>query len=391
MNEETKIIVAGRHPERHDGVVNPPVVRASTVLSSSIREWEEKKAARSADVPGTYYGRHGTATSTALEEAIAELEGGYRAMIYPSGLAACVVAILAVAGSGDHILVTDNAYDPVRRLTQGILKRMGISANFFDPAIGSGIEVLIQPNTRAVYLESPGSHTFEIQDVPAIAAAARRRGVKVLMDNTWATPLYFKPLAHGVDLSIQAATKYIVGHSDAMLGIVTANRETWTALRTATHELGQIAGPDDAYLAQRGFRTLHVRLKRHWENGLRLAEWLAGRPEVERVIHPALPGDPGHALWRRDFTGASGLFAVVLKPVSRGAFHTFVDNLELFHIGGSWGGYESLILPISPASYRSITTWSHTGPAVRLHAGLESVHDLIDDLGEGMKRLGKAA
>lgn len=392
MKDDTRIILAGRHPERHGGIVNPPIVRASTVIANTLDEWDARKKVRAEDVPGLYYGRHGTPTTQALEEAVADLEGGYRAMVYPSGLAACAMAILSIVKSGDHILVTDSAYDPVRRLAQDYLPRMGVSASFFDPNVGVKIGDLIRRETRAIYLESPGSHTLEIQDVPAICEIAHKRGLKVLMDNTWATPLYFKPLAHGVDLSIQAATKYIVGHSDAMLGIVTANKETWPQLRDVTHDLGQTAGPDDSYLGQRGFRSLHVRLQRHWETGLVLAEWLAGRPEVERVIHPALPGDPGHALWRRDFSGASGLFSVVFKPVENQAFRNFVDSLELFHIGGSWGGYESLILPIAPASYRSITSWDYKGPAVRLHAGLESASDLVDDLAQGMKVLsGKAS
>lgn len=390
MKDETKIIVSGRHPERHQGIVNPPIVRASTVMAGSMDEWDARKKIRATDVPGMYYGRHGTPTTQSLEEAVAELDGAYRAHVYPSGLAACVTAILSTVGSGDHLLITDSAYEPVRRFTQGYLARMGVTATFYDPRIGAGIAELIRPQTRAIYLESPGSHTMEVQDIPAIVDVARRHGIKTIVDNTWATPLYFKPIAHGVDLAVQAATKYIVGHSDAMLGLVSANRESWPALRDVTHDLGQIAGPDDAYLGHRGLRTMHVRLQRHWENGMRLAEWLQARPEVERVIHPGLPGDAGHALWRRDFTGASGLFSVVFKPVANEAFRNFVDSLELFHIGGSWGGYESLVLPIAPAASRSVTTWDAKGPALRFHVGLEDISDLIDDVAQGMKMLAGA-
>ena len=391
MKDETLIIRAGRHPHDNHGAVNPPVYHASTILADSLADYEQKSRERVADKPGTYYGRFGTPTTLALEEAVAALEGGYKAHVYPSGLAACSGALLAFLSAGDHVLMTDSVYGPTRSLANGLLKRFGVSTTFYDPLIGAGIEALIQPNTKVIYLESPGSLTFEVQDVPAITGVARRRGVTTIIDNTWGTPFYFKPFEHGVDVSVQAATKYIVGHSDAMLGIVTANKEHWLRLRATTNELGQSAGPDDVYLAQRGLRTMAVRLKQHWETGVLLAEWIARQPEVQRVLHPALPGDPGHALWRRDFRGACGLFGVVLKPVKHEAFAAMIDGLELYGIGASWGGYESLVVPFVPQKLRSATQWPDPGPCFRIHAGLEHIDDLIADMEAGFKRLRAAA
>ena len=387
MRDETVIVHSGRHPEQYEGAVNPPVYHASTILARSAEEYLARRRAWLDEVPGTYYGRFGTPTVEALQEAIAELEGGHRAVVYPSGLAACAGALTAFLSAGDHVLMSDSTYGPTRNFAKGTLKRFGVTTTFFDPLVGRGIESLIQGNTRVVYLESPGSLTFEVQDVPAIADVAHRRGIVVIMDNTWATPLYFKPLAHGVDLSIQAATKYVVGHSDAMLGTITANDRAAARLRAAHYELGQTVGPDDANLASRGLRTMAIRLARHWQTGVRLAEWIARQPEVERVLHPALPGDPGHALWRRDFAGASGLFGVVLKPMNRKAYAALIDSLELFGIGASWGGYESLIMPMSPGDTRSATTWPHAGPCVRIHAGLEHPDDLLAVLDAGFRRL----
>ena len=387
MRDDTKVIHSGRHPERFEGAVNPPVFHASTILSQSLEEWDRKKADRARGVPGTYYGRIGTPTTHALEEAIRELEGGACTVLVPSGLAACAVGLLSAVQTGDHVLITDNIYGPTRTFAVRFLARFGVETTFFDPMVGAGVAALMRDNTRAVVVESPGSLSFEVQDVPAIAAAAHARGATVLMDNTWATPLYFKPLAHGVDLSIQAATKYVVGHSDAMLGTITANDRAAARLRAAHYELGQTVGPDDANLASRGLRTMAIRLARHWQTGVRLAEWIARQPEVERVLHPALPGDPGHALWRRDFAGASGLFGVVLKPMNRKAYAALIDSLELFGIGASWGGYESLIMPMSPGDTRSATTWPHAGPCARIHAGLENPDDLLADLEAGFRRL----
>jgi cysteine-S-conjugate beta-lyase len=388
MREETTIVHSGLHPERHEGAVNPPVFHVSTILSQTVDEFRRRRKDWLLGQPGTYYGRFGTPTTEALQEAIAALEGGHRTVLYPSGLAACAGALLAFLSSGDHVLMTDSVYGPTRNFATGFLARFGVSTTFFDPLEGRSIEPQIRPETRVVYLESPGSLTFEIQDTPAIAEVAHRRGITVIADNTWATPLYFKPFAHGIDVSIQAATKYIVGHSDAMLGAVTCTKSAWPKLKTSTYELGQTAGPDDVYLGQRGLRTLAVRLKRHWEAGLALAEWIARQPEVERVLHPALPGDPGHAIWKRDFTGASGLFGVVLKEgVTDRALCAMIDGLELYGIGSSWGGFESLIVPFDPRETRTATRWPHKGPCFRIHAGLESVEDLIADLEDGFRRL----
>lgn len=387
MKDETLIIRVGRHPHDNHGAVNPPVYHASTILADSLADYEHKSRERVADKPGTYYGRFGTPTTLALEEAVAALEGGYKSHVYPSGLAACSGALLAFLSAGDHLLITDSVYGPTRFLAQGLLKRFGVTATFYDPLAGRGIEALIRPNTKVIYLESPGSLTFEVQDIPAITEVARRRGVTTIIDNTWGTPFYFKPFSHGVDVSVQAATKYIVGHSDAMMGLVTATKEAWPKLRATTNELGQSAGPDDVYLAQRGLRTMAVRLKQHWETGVQLAQWVARQPEVQRVLHPALPGDPGHALWKRDFRGACGLFGIVLKPVQHEAFAAMIDGLELYGIGASWGGYESLVVPFSPAKLRTATQWPDPGPCFRIHAGLEHVDDLIADLEAGFKRL----
>ena len=388
MRDETTIVHSGLHPERHQGAVNPPVFHASTILSETVEEFRRRRQSWILEQPGTYYGRFGTPTIEALQEAIAALEGGHRSVVYPSGLAACAGALLAFLSAGDHLLMSDTVYGPTRNFATGFLKRFGVSTTFFDPLAGRSIESLIRPETRVIYLESPGSLTFEVQDVPAIAEAARRRGITVIADNTWGTPLYFKPFAHGVDVSVQAATKYIVGHSDAMLGAITCTKEAWPRLRRSTHELGQTAGPDDVYLGQRGLRTLAVRLKQHWKAGVALAESVARQPEVERVLHPALPGDPGHAIWKRDFTGACGLFGVVLKEgVTDRALCAMIDGLELYGIGSSWGGFESLIVPFDPRETRTATQWPLRGPCFRVHAGLENVEDLIADLEAGFKRL----
>jgi cystathionine beta-lyase len=388
MRDETTVVHSGLHPERHDGAVNPPVYHASTILSQTVEEYRRKRRDWLEEMPGTYYGRFGTPTTESLQEAVAALEGGYRSLVYPSGLAACAGALLACVSAGDHVLMTDSVYGPTRNLAKGVLKRFGIATGFYDPLVAGGIESLIQPNTRVIYLESPGSLTFEVQDVPAITEIARRRGITTIIDNTWGTPLFFKPFAHGVDVSVQAATKYIVGHSDAMLGIVTCTKEAWPRLKSSTYELGQTAAPDDVYLAQRGLRTLAVRLKQHWQAGVTLAEWVARQPEVERVLHPGLPGDPGHAIWKRDFTGACGLFGVILKEgITDRVLCAMLDGLELYGIGASWGGFESLIVPFDPREARTATRWAHKGPCFRIHAGLESVEDLKADLEAGFQRL----
>jgi cystathionine beta-lyase len=388
MRDETVVVHSGLHPERHDGAVNPPVYHASTILSQSVEEYRRKRKDWLQELPGTYYGRFGTPTTESLQEAIATLEGGYRSLVYPSGLAACACALLACVSAGDHVLMTDSVYAPTRNLAKGVLKRFGVATSFYDPLVAGGIESLIQPNTRVIYLESPGSLTFDVQDVPAIAEIAKRSGITTIIDNTWGTPLFFKPFAHGVDVSVQAATKYIVGHSDAMLGVITCTKEAWPKLKSSTFELGQTAAPDDVYLALRGLRTLAVRLKQHWQAGVTLAEWVARQPEVERVLHPGLPGDPGHAIWKRDFTGACGLFGVVLKEgITDRALCALIDGLELYGIGASWGGFESLVVPFDPRESRTATEWKHKGLCFRIHAGLENVEDLIADLEAGFGRL----
>ncbi len=391
MKEKTLMVSAGRHPERFEGLVNTPVFRGSTILHGSMAEWEQKKKRRAADEHGaSTYGRFGTPTHHALEEAIAEIEGGYRSWVYPSGLAACATALTALLAAGDHVLLTDSAYSPTRTFLTRVMARFGVEVTVYDPRAAGGIEAFIRPNTRVVYVESPGSETFEIQDIPAIAEVAHRHGAKVVMDNTWGTPLFFKPFEHGVDVSIQAATKYIVGHSDAMLGIVTCTKEVWPLLKQTSQDLGQTAGPDDCYLALRGLRTMSVRLHQHWKAGMQVAQWLESRPEVEAVLHPALPSHPGHALWKRDFLGACGLFAMVLQTASPAAVEAFIDNLQLFGIGVSWGGYESLVIPFNPAGDRTTAQWKYTGQAIRLHIGLEDPADLIADLEQGFAALAQA-
>jgi len=388
---ETRIVHAGRHPEDWSGIVNPPVYRASTILAPTVQALRDRAAARSRDEVGIFYGRHGTPTTRAFEEAMVALEGGYRTMVYSCGLAACTSALMAYVSAGDHVLITDNVYSPARNFAERFLKRFGVEVSYFDPVTGPEIAEQFRPNTRLVYLEAPGSHTFEINDVPMIADIAHRHGALVAMDNTWATPYYFPAFERGVDISVQAATKYIVAHSDAMVGTVTTTREAAAQLRDNHGQVGFGCSPDDLYLALRGLRTLSVRLPRHWENGVQLAQWLQRQPEVERVLHPALPGDPGHALWKRDFKGASGLFGVMLKAgVTQAAFETLIDGLELYGIGASWGGFESLVLPTDVAKSRTATRWAPPGPVFRVHAGLEHIDDLIADMDAGFGRLRKA-
>jgi cystathionine beta-lyase len=380
QKDDTRLAHAGREPARHHGFVNMPIYRGSTVLFPTV-------AALEANAQDFSYGRLGTPTVKALEEAIAELEGGHRTWLAPSGLSAIVTALLAFVGAGDHVLVTDSVYRPTRRFCDTMLKRLGVSTTYYDPLIGGRIAELITDRTKVVFTESPGSQTFEVQDIPAIAQAAHARGAAVILDNTWATPLFFKPFAHGVDVSVQAATKYIVGHADAMLGAITANEAAALRIGKAHEELGLCPGPEDTYLGLRGLRSLGVRLERHQRSALDVARWLAARPEVARVLHPALPGDPGHAIWQRDFTGASGLFSIVLNRYPREAVAAMLDGLKLFGMGYSWGGFESLILPFDPSGYRTATAWTAEGPALRLHIGLEDVDDLKGDLDAGFARL----
>ncbi|MHA7599208.1 cystathionine beta-lyase [Alicycliphilus sp. T452] len=379
---ETALVHTGRNPGAFGGLVNTPVCRGSTIVASTLEEWESRKLPSN---PMASYGRFGTATTRSFESAIAELEGGHASIVFPSGLAACTHALMAVVRPGDHVLLSDSVYGPTRQFAVRVLARMGVEAEFFHPLAGARIAAQMRPNTRAVYLESPGSLTFEVQDIPAIAEQAHRRQAFVLMDNTWASPLFFKPFEHGVDISIQAATKYIVGHSDALLGVATANRRAWDLLREGAHDFGQTAGPDDIYLALRGLRSLSARLGVHQANGLRLAERLRRHAAVDAVMHPGLEGDAGHALWKRDFLGASGLFAIALKPMARAQLSALFSHLRLFGIGLSWGGYESLALLCDPPA-RTVMPCHHCGPLVRIHAGLENADDLIEDFTSALDR-----
>lgn len=380
----SRLASAGRSHGASAVPVNPPVVRASTFLFEKLADFEE---ASRHPFDGPFYGRVGTPTTFAFEQAIAELEGGHRSIAASSGVAAISAVLLAFLDNGDHLLVVDTVYDPVRRFCNRMLARLGIETTFYDPAAGAGIGELIRPNTKLVYLESPGSGTFEVQDVRAIVAAAKAAGARTAIDNTWATPLFFRPLDHGIDVSIHAATKYIVGHSDAMLGVVTANAETYDAVRRATQDLGACAGLEECNLGLRGLRTLAVRLRQHEASALTLARWLEQQPQVARVLHPALPSSPGHEFWKRDFSGSSGLFSIELASREPEAARSFIDALSMFRIGFSWGGYESLVLPTHPGKSRSLPLWSGRGPIVRLQIGLEDTGDLRADLAQALARL----
>ena len=375
---DTRVVTAGRDPASYHGFVNPPVYHASTVLYRSTEDYLAHRARYQ-------YGRRGTPTTEALELALVDLEGANCAgvALLPSGLAAVSTALLSVMRAGDHLLVSDSVYGPTRSFCDQVLTRLGIDVTYYDPLVGGALIGLMRSNTRAVYLESPGSLSFDMQDVSAITTVAHAHGALTLMDNTWASPLYFQPLDHGVDLSIQAGTKYIGGHSDVMLGTVAANAAAAPSLKNTVRLSGLCVGPDDVYLGLRGLRTLAVRLERHYRSGLAVARWLETRPEVLRIIHPAMESHPGHALWKRDFTGACGLFSIVLKPVPQQAVHAFLDALELFGIGVSWGGYESLAIPFDCTPVRTATRWQPGGPTIRFHIGLEAVDDLIADLERG--------
>lgn len=380
LNRITRLIHDGRDPFAHHGFVNTPVYRGSTVLFPTL------EILKSRAQPYTY-GRRATPTTRGLEDVITSLECGAATILTSSGLNAVSTAILAFVQSGDHILVTDSVYQPTRTFCDKMLARLGVETTYYDPLLGSGIAALLRPNTRLVFVESPGSQTFEVQDIPAISKVAHAKNIWVLADNTWASPLYSQPLNLGADVSIQAATKYIVGHADAMLGSITANARAAKYVDNAKEALGTSPGSEETYLGARGIRTLDVRLTRHMASGLEMAQWLEGRPEVHRVLHPGLPSHPGHAIWKRDFTGASGLFAVVLKPTREASLAAFLDGLELFGMGYSWGGYESLVIPFDPSSYRTATRWAETGPALRFHIGLEATSDLKRDLDAGFERL----
>lgn len=382
---DTLLTHLGRDPASHFGTVNTPVYHASTLLFDSVEAMQEAGHQRLKKGTSSY-GRSGTPTTFAFEETVAALEGGYGAVAVSSGLQAITVTLMTFARAGSHLLLPDTVYFPARRICDSLLQRLGVETTYYDPTVGAGIAELIRDNTALVYLESPGSLTFEVQDVPAIVAAAKSAGVVTAMDNTWATPLFCTPRSLGVDVVLHAATKYIVGHSDAMLGVVACGEEHYENIRRTSQFLGCAAAPDDVYLGLRGLRTLAVRLERHQATALKLCDWLAGRPEVDRLLYPALPGHPQHALWQRDFRGASGLFGLTLKPCKREAVLALVDGLDLFGIGASWGGYESLMIVTDPDSARSAQRWNPPGPSLRIHAGLEHPDDLIADLEAGFER-----
>jgi cystathionine beta-lyase len=380
----TAVAHLGRNPGEHLGAVNTPVFRASTMLFDSVADLE---AAVRGDYTGITYGLHGLPTVVDLQNAMATLEGGHASLAVPSGLAAITLALLGTARPGDHLLVTDSAYGPTRRFCDQQLKGFGIEVSYYDPLAGAAIESQFRPNTRLVFTESPGSLSFEVQDLPAIAAVAHRRGALVLLDNTWATPLGFAAFAHGADISLHAGTKYVGGHSDVLIGLITCNAQTFPQLHRLWTNMGVTASSDDCFLALRGLRTLAVRLEHHTRSALTIARWLRDRPEVDEVIFPALEGSRGHALWKRDFTGACGLFGVILKPVSKARVDALLNGLRLFRLGVSWGGFESLILPVYPEISRTATRWEAAGPYLRLHVGLEDPEDLMADLARGFDRL----
>lgn len=382
---------AGRCPKKHFGTVNTPPYRASTILYPTLSSLRKHRSVPTGDA--VTYGVHGTPGTFALEEAVAALEGGFRCRLAPSGLAAISGPLLSFLNAADHLLVADSVYGPTRIFCDGTLSRLGVSVEYYDPLAGAQVVDCFRPETRVVFMESPGSLTFEVQDVPAIAAAARAHGAVSMLDNTWGTPLHFKPFRHGVDISIHAATKYIAGHSDLVLGTVTANAEHYPALRRGWAELGLCASPDDAFLALRGLRSMSARLARHEESGLKIANWLLARDEVAGVLHPALPDDPGHVLWKRDFTGACGLFSFFLQRElsNEDALAKMLDGMEFFGMGYSWGGFESLLIPAEPRPLRTATAWPRPGmpdgQMLRIHVGLEAPEDLMQDLDEGFARL----
>lgn len=386
MKEKTEIVTAGRNAALSHGAINMPAYRASTISHPNLASWREAGSKRLNK--DTYvYGRFGTPTARAFEEAVAAVEGADRAVSVSSGMAACAAAILSAVKAGDHMLVIDCVYAPVRSFCENFLKKMGVETEYFRPDVGADIGALVRDNTALIYLEAPGTHSFEVCDVPAITAVAKEKGIRTALDNTWASPYFFKPLAHGVDLSINAATKYIVGHSDAMLGVISMREDLHDDVKMAAMFTGNCAGSEELYLGLRGLRTLSVRMPQHHKSALTVAQWFQDQNSVHRVLYPALPDFPDHALWKRDFTGAAGLFTVMFNAFSDQGLAALIDGLKLFHLGASFGGYESLVLPTDLSALRTATRWSAPGPCVRFHIGLEDVDDLIADLDAGLKRL----
>jgi cystathionine beta-lyase len=384
FKNRTKLVHAGRQPSDQYGYVNTPIYRGSTVLYPTFEDLSARKGRFT-------YGTHGTPTTESLESAWTEIAGAAGTVLAPSGLAAITLALLTAVKAGDHILVTDSVYRPSRNFCDTVLKRMGVETTYYDPLIGAGIEALVRPNTSVVFLEIPGSQSLEMQDVPAIAGIAAAKGICTILDNTWATPLFFPPHERGVDMAVEAGTKYLSGHSDLLLGLVSANAAWYPRLRATFDAFAMCAGPEDVFLALRGLRTLELRLREAERQGLAMAEWLSQRPEIVQVLHPALPSCPGHAIWKRDFLGSSGLFSVLLAPSSRQALAALLDGLQLFGMGYSWGGFESLVIPFDCRSYRTATQWNPPGHALRFSIGLEDIEDLKADLDAGFERFRAAS
>ena len=384
MKMRTRLAQKGRRAKTRPGTVNLPVIRASTVTFESVSEMESVQKRFDAGEAIPTYGMMNMPLRVAFEELMVELEGGHRAATYGSGLAANAAAIMACVGAGDHMLVTDSVYQPVRRLCTRTLARYGVETTFYDPTIGAGIAELLRPNTKLVYTESPGSHTFEMQDIPAMAKAARAHGAAVIHDNAWATGIFYRSFDHGADLVVQPVTKYPGGHSDILVGAVIANEAWWPKLHATSYDLGQTASPDDLFLAIRGVRTLDARLRQHERSTLEIARKLQSHPKVKRVLYPALESDPGHALWKRDYTGATGLFGIELVDCPKAKVDAFVDGLECFALGYSWGGFDSLVVPQNVSKARTVRPWTG-GPLLRISIGLEDPQDLFDDLARGLE------
>ncbi|MCG8547722.1 MAG: cystathionine beta-lyase [Alphaproteobacteria bacterium] len=380
--DDTLLVHSGKNPSANHGAINPPVYHASTLLFPTVDKFLNRHTAE------FRYGRRGTPTSKALENAIADLERAASVILTPSGKSANSTVLMAFAEPDSHYLVVDTTYKPTREFCTSQLAQMNVATTFYDPSIGANIADLIRPTTRLIWMESPGSQTFELQDVPAIAKVAKTRNIPTAIDNTWSGGFFFKPLEHGVDISVQSVTKYIGGHSDLMMGAICLGPRSVDLLQSCAGRFGLCTGPNDVYLALRGFRTLAVRMRQHHASGLAVAQWLAQHPLVERVMHPALGSGSSRSLWRRDFTGASGLFGFVMKELSQEKTATFLESLRYFGMGSSWGGYESLLIPTFPGSIRTATNWSTPGQCFRIHVGLENPNDLIADLEAAFDRIG---